>query len=124
MPLFYSIYIDNILIYSNNKTEYQKQVPKVLAKLKEAKIYVKLQKYKFPVEKTTFLGFIICVDGIEMDFVKIGAIYNWEAPKCIKNVQCFLEFANFCWHFIHKYSEMCQPLLKLLKKDTHFNWSA
>ena len=58
-----------------------------------------------------------------MDPAKVEAIHNWEAPKCVKDVQCFLRFTNFYRHFIHRYSEMCQPLLKLVKKDTLFNWS-
>ena len=36
-------------------------------------------------------------------------------------MQCFLGFANLYQGFIHKYSEMYQPLFELLKKDTPFN---
>ena len=123
LDLFCVVYINNILIYSNNKREHQEQVRKVLAKLKEAGLYVKPEKCEFSVEKTTFLGFIISADGIEMDPAKVKAIHNWEASKYVKDVQCFLAFANFYRRFIHRYSEMHQPLFELLKKDTPFNWS-
>ena len=121
LDLFCVVYIDDILIYSNNKREHQEPVWKVLAKLKEAGLYAKPEKCEFSVEKTSFLAFIISADGIEMDPVKVEAIHNWEAPKCVKVVQCFLRFANFYRRFIHKYSEMCQPLFELLNKDTLFN---
>src|SRR5258705_8399980 len=38
-------------------------------------------------------------------------------------MQCFLGFANFYRRFIHKYSDICQPLVNLLRKDTQFLWS-
>ena len=123
LDLFFVVYIDDILIYSNNKREYREQVRKVLAKLKEAGLYAKLEKCEFSVEKTTFLGFVISADSIKIDPAKVEAIHNWEAPKCVKDVQCFLGFANFYQRFIHRYLEMCQPLFELLKKDTPFNWS-
>ena len=121
LDLFCIVYIDAILIYSNNKREHWKQVRKVLAKLKEAELYVKPEKCEFSVEQTTFLGFVISADGIKIDPAKVEAIHNWEAPKGVKNVQYFLGFANFYRRFIHRYSEMCQPIFELLKKDTPFN---
>ena len=71
----------------------------------------------------TFLGFVISANGIEIDSAKVDAIHTWEAPKCVKDVQCFLGFANFYRRFIHKYFEICQPLFNLLRKDTPFLWS-
>ena len=121
VDLFCVIYINDILIYSNNKREHREHVRKVLAKLKEVGLYAKPEKCEFLVEKTTFLGFVISADGIEMDPTKLEAIHNWEASKCVKDVQCFLGFANFYRYFIYRYSEMYQPLFELLKKDTPFN---
>ena len=110
-------YIYNILIYSKNKTEYYKQVCKVLQKLQEASLYAKPEKSKFIVEKTTFLGFIISANSIEMDPAKVEVVLNWETPNSVKDVQCFLGFTNFYWHFIHKYLYICQPLFNLLCKS-------
>src|SRR5258706_641577 len=111
------------MIYSNNKKDHREQVRKVLAKLKEAGLCVKPEKCEFSVEKTTFLGFVISADGIEMDPAKVDAILNWEASKCVKDVQYFLGFANFYRRFIHKYSDICQPLFILRRNDIQFIWS-
>ena len=113
---FCMVYLDEILIYSKNKKEHQEHVRKILAKLKEAGLYANAEKCKFNVEKSTFLGFIILADSIEMDSAKIRAIIDWEAPKSVKDIQYFLGFANFYRRFIHKYSNLCQPLFNLLRK--------
>ena len=94
------MYIDDILIYSKNKKEHQEHVRRILAKLKEARLYAKAEKCEF----------IISANGIEMDPAKVKAILDWETPRSVKDVQCFLGFANFYRRFIHKHSNMCQPL--------------
>ena len=113
---FCVVSIDDILIYSKTKAKHHEQVRKVLQKLKEASLYAKPEKCKFNVEKTTFLGLIISADGIEMDPAKVKALLNWETPNSVKDIQCFLGFANFYRCFINKCSYICQPLFNLLRK--------
>ena len=86
LDLFCVNYINDILIYSNNKKEHRGHVRKILAKLKEAGLYAKPKKYEFLVEKMTFLGFTISANRIEMDPLKIDAIHTWGAPKYIKDI--------------------------------------
>jgi len=100
--------------------EHKEQVRKVLQKLKEAGLFIKPEKCEFSVTKTTFLGFIISEEGIEIDPEKVNAVLNWEAPKSVKDIQCFLGFANFYHRFIHRYLDLCQPLFNLLHKDVSF----
>ena len=73
---FCVVYIDDILIYSKTKKEHQEHVCRVLAKLKEAGLYAKVEKCEFNVEKTFFLEFIISADSIKMDPTKVEAVLN------------------------------------------------
>ena len=43
---FCIVYIDNILIYFKKKKEHYKQICKILAKLKEARLYANMEKCK------------------------------------------------------------------------------
>jgi len=40
----------------------------------------------------------------------------------VKNVQSFLDFANFYRRFIYGYSKIAAPLTRLTRKDVTFEW--
>ena len=42
---------------------------------------------------------------------------SWETPKTVRDVQCFLGFANFYRIFIKNYSQVAAPLTRLTCKD-------
>ena len=115
LDVFCVCYLDDILIYSENLEDHHQQVRQVLTKLYDAGLYVKPEKCEFSANKTTFLGFVISQNGIEMDPEKVSAIMEWEKPATIQDVQCFLGFANFYQQFIEGYSRICTPLFNLLK---------
>jgi len=42
-----------------------------------------------------FLGVVIGPEGIKMEKVKVKDVLDWPTLKCVKNVQKFLELANY-----------------------------
>ncbi len=50
-----------------------------------------------------------------MDEGKVTAIRDWPIPTSVKELQCFLGFANFYRRFIQNYSSIASPLTNLLK---------
>ena len=58
-----------------------------------------------------------------MDPVKTSAIETWESPKCVKDVQGFLGFANFYRRFIKNLAKLAFPLTALTRKDKEFQWT-
>ena len=115
LDVFCVCYLDDILIYFDNLQDHRKQVKAVLKKLHVAGLFVKPEKCEFEANKTTFLGFVISQQGIEMDPEKVSSVLNWELPKTIQDVQCFLAFANIYRRFIEGYSCICTPLFNLWK---------
>ena len=59
-----------------------------------------------------------------MNSAKVTAIANWEFSTCVKDVQSFLRFINFYWHFIKRFSQLISSLITLIWKDIKFNWSS
>ena len=61
-------------MYSDNLQDHRKLVKSVLENLHGAGLFVKPEKCEFEANKTTFLGFVISRDGIEMDPEKVSAV--------------------------------------------------
>lgn len=118
------VYLDDILIYSDNPDEHLKHVREVLRRLRENNLYAKVEKCAFGVDTTDFLGFVVGPDGLRMDEAKIQVIRDWPTPRKVKDVQSFLGFANFYWRFIATYSNIVVPLTRLTQKDTPWTWSS
>ena len=74
---FIIAYLNNIIIYLNSKEEHRKYVKWVLQRLYNEKILIAIEKCKFHITKTDFVGFIIEPGRISMDLKKIEAIVNW-----------------------------------------------
>jgi hypothetical protein len=118
------VYLDDILVYSPDLQTHIQDVTMVLQRLKDNKLYAKLEKCKFHVERTDFLGYIISSTGVEMDPNRVKNVMDWPTPKNLKQLQSFLGFTNFYRMFIPAYTETTKPLLMLLKKDTPYHWTS
>jgi len=71
---FYTTYLDNILIFSNNKLEYKHYVRKVLKRLYNTSLQINLKKCGFHVTRTKYLGFIISTNSIKVNPNKISIV--------------------------------------------------
>lgn len=61
------VYLDDILIYSRTADEHTKHVRMVLERLRDYKLYCKLNKCAFHTDTVSFLGFIINPQGVSME---------------------------------------------------------
>ena len=66
-----AVYLDAILIYSENKEEHIALVKKVLAQLEEYDLAVSSTKSIFHVKEVEFLGYMVAVDGVTMSERKV-----------------------------------------------------
>ncbi len=74
--IYYIIYLDDILIYFINFADYQRYIREVLERLRNFKLYLKLSKYKFSVNRVKFLNFMIIIRGIDMEESRVEVIIN------------------------------------------------
>jgi hypothetical protein len=64
------VYLDDILIYSDDSDEHLKHVREVLRRLHANNLYVKVEGCAFSVDTTDFLGFLIGPNDLRMDTSK------------------------------------------------------
>jgi hypothetical protein len=73
---FYIAYLDNILIYLENKLEYKAYIKKVFEKLKKTGLQANIKKSKFSIYYIKYLKFIISIESIKVDLEKVEVIQN------------------------------------------------
>ena len=59
LDISYIYYFNNILVYSKIEKDYIEYITEILKALRRAGFLFKLEKYKFYIKETEFLGFII-----------------------------------------------------------------
>ncbi len=64
---FCIVYLDDILVFSKTKEEYNTHLQQVYKRLREAELYAKPLKYQFYKQEIEFLRFIIGTYGIQID---------------------------------------------------------
>ena len=97
---FVIIFIDDILVYSGCSEEHSEHLRIVLQTLREQQLYAKLSKCQFWLDKVTFLGHVISVEGVIVDPQTIEAVVNWKQPKNVLEVRSFLGLAGYYRKFV------------------------
>jgi hypothetical protein len=88
-----SVYLDDILIFTNSLEEHCRITCLVLDHMREHKLYP--EKCEFEKTRIEYLGIIISHNKVEMDPVKIAGVADWPMPSNKKEVQSFIGFINF-----------------------------
>jgi hypothetical protein len=120
---FVVVFIDDILIYSNNEKEHAKHLRIVLQRLRDHKLYAKFSKCEFWLDSVKFLGHTISKDGISVNPSKVQEVMDWKPPKFVHQIRSFLGFMGYYRRFIPDFSRITKPMTELLKKGVKFVWS-
>jgi hypothetical protein len=71
-----SVYLDDILIFTNSLEEHRRITCLVLDRMREYKLYLWLEKCEFEKVRIEYLGVIISHNKVEMDPVKIAGVVD------------------------------------------------
>jgi hypothetical protein len=76
-----SVYLDDILIFTNSLEEHHRITRLVLDRMHEHKLYLWPEKCEFEKTRIEYLGIIISHNKVEMDPVKIAGVADWPRPS-------------------------------------------
>jgi hypothetical protein len=105
---FVVVFIEDILIYSNNEEEHDKHLRIVLTRLREHQLYAKFSKCAFWLEEIQFLGHVLSANGIAVDPSKVKDILEWKPPTIVHQVRSFLGLAGYYHRFILDFFQDCE----------------
>lgn len=97
-------------MYSRSFEDHLARLERVLQRLKETGLKVKLEKCHFLQSEVRFLGHQISAEGIGTDPDKVNAVWKWAVPHTVKDLRSFLGFCSYYRRFIKGFSQLAGPL--------------
>ena len=117
------VYLDDILVYSENIVEHIKLVQQVLNRLQQHDQPVLSKNSVFHQEEVKFLAYIVKTSGVSMSDRKVKSLENWAHPRSVKEVQIIIGFANLYPQFRTDFSKVCNQITETLKGNPkNFHW--
>jgi len=68
------VYLDDILIYSDDITQHWSYIKEVLKRLRKAGLYAKAEKCEFHSDSIEYLGYVLSPSGLTMSDAKVKTI--------------------------------------------------
>jgi hypothetical protein len=110
---FVIMFIDDILVYSENKKDHVEHLRIVLTRLRDHQLYAKFSKCEFWLKTVLFLGHVLSKNGISVDPSKVKDVMDWKAPTIVHEVRSFLGLAGYYRRFITDFSKIAKPMTSL-----------
>ena len=109
------VYLDDILIFSNNEEEHLKHLDMVLTILRQHDLKAKRLKCEFFKPELKYLDHLISANGMHPDPAKVSSAVDWPTPVSAYEVRSFLGLANYFRKYIWAFAATAAPLVALLK---------
>lgn len=114
------IFFNDILIYSQNWSDYLSHVRMAFSILKRHQLVIKREKCIFAQKQVHYLVHVIDKQVVKADLEKILTMTNWPRLKNIKEV---FRLTSYYQRFMVAYQIIARPLIDDFKKNT-FQWNS
>lgn len=109
------VYIDDILIFSEDEETHSKHIDLVLQKLSEYDFKICLSKCIFSANELDFLGFHISASGLKPSAKKLNELSEFPQPNDSKSLRRFIGMANFYRKLVPNFSDIILPLTEKIR---------
>ena len=120
---FVLIHLDDVLVYSENVKEHEKQMRHVFHALRQANLKLKPKKCRLFQESVTYLGYKLSPEGIAPVENKLVAVREVKRPAKVTEVRSFIRFCSYYRRFIKDIAGIAKPLHQIEKKNSRFTWN-
>lgn len=114
------VYIDDVLIFSENKDQHMQHLREVFARIERHGLRVKAKKCSFAVREVTYLGHVFSNGTYHYDKKTKHLFSGYPLPVTLKDLESFIGTANYYRKFIPNFSTLLKPLYDF-KKDVDSN---
>ena len=113
---FLLVYLDDLLVYSKTFDEHLAHLHRLLQRMIDAGLKLKMDKCQFLRRQVHYLGHTISAEGVSCEDGKVEAVKNWPVPATTTALRSFLGFASYYQRFIQGFSKIAGPLHDLVAK--------
>ncbi len=123
-PDFVSVYIDDVLIFSESLEDRVEHLWLVIERLVQAGLKLKPSKCNFVLQEVEYLGHIITADGLKPNPKLVAAVRDFPIPEDVRGLRQFLGLASYYRRFMPNFAKVAQPLHALTRKGVIYQWNA
>jgi hypothetical protein len=116
--------MNDLVVYSNSFAKHLEHLKEIFARIEKVGLTLNRDKLHLARREIPFLVQWISGDGIRILPERVQAIIEFPTPRNLKAVRRFLGMAGFYGRFIHRFSQIAEPLHALKRKNTKFLWGA
>ena len=116
-----AVVVDNIVVTGQNTKQHLERLDKVLTKLNECGLKVRVDKCQFFKDKITYLGYQICKNEISIDPAKYQAIVEMKNPENKPELELVLGKINYYNRLLKNRAAILKPLYEC-KNRVEFVW--
>ena len=121
---FVSVYLDDVIVFSETFTDHIKHLEAVFDRLKEAGLMLNPKKCRIVCNEVEYLGHVVTPQGLKPNNRNLDAVKNFPPPANLRQLQQFLGLTSYYRRFVPGYAKIAYPLHTLTRKGALFQWSA
>ena len=123
MP-FARAYIDDVIVFSENRADHVDHVRQVVQRLTANNLVLNVAKCHFVRLQISLLGFIVSPYGRSIHLERVANVSEWPTPTTGKQLQHYLGFANYFREHVPLMSQLTSVIDGLRQKqDLRPHWT-
>ena len=121
---FVSVYLDDVIVFSESIVEHIKHLQMVFDCLKKAGLKLNSKKCRILCDEVEYLGHTVTPCGLRPNKSNVNAVKHFPVPTNIKQPRQFLGLTSHYRRFVPGYARIAFPLHALTRKGALFQWTA
>lgn len=113
---------DDIIVHAPDQATHDQRLHETLQRLQDSNLTLNKEKCVFNMSNLVFMGVLLSEKGVGPTKERVAAILDTREPESVAEVRSFLGLANYSSRFIPHFATQTEPLRRLLKKGTQFQF--
>ena len=113
---------DDIVVHGPDAETHDQRLRQTIEHLRDCGLTLNAEKCLFNMDRLVFMGMLLSETGIGPTEDRVKAVLEAGEPTSTTEVHSFLGLANYSSRFIPHFATLSEPLRRLTRKETPFNF--